>query len=89
MKLAYFLIALFLVVAFSIANAQSLKTAEEYNNRGLEKQGRGDIDGAIADYTSAVSLKAKASTLAAAYNNRAKESFQNRSESESAVQRIY
>ena len=31
MKLAYFLIALFLVVAFSIANAQSLKTAEEYD----------------------------------------------------------
>src|ERR1043166_8773686 len=57
--------------AFSISNAQRLKTAEEYNNRGLEKQGRGDIDGAIADYTSAVSLKAKASTLATAYNNRA------------------
>ena len=71
MKTAYFLIALFLVGAFSISNAQSLKTAEEYNNRGLEKQGRGDIDGAIADYTSAVSLKAKAGTLATAYNNRA------------------
>src|SRR5260370_7972161 len=71
MKTAYFLIALFLVGAFSISNPQSLKTAEEYNNRGLEKQGRGDIDGAIADYTSAVSLKAKASTLATAYNNRA------------------
>ena len=71
MKTAYFLTALFLVGAFSISNAQSLKTAEEYNNRGLEKQGRGDIDGAIADYTSAVSLKAKASTLATAYNNRA------------------
>src|SRR5439155_11248289 len=71
MKRAHFLITLFLVGAFSLSNAQTLKTAEEYNNRGLEKQSRGDIDGAIQDYTMAVSLKAKTITLAAVYNNRA------------------
>src|SRR5258708_40329028 len=53
------------------APGQSPKTAEDYNNRGLERQGKGDIDGAIDDYPKAVGLKAKPSTIATAYNNRA------------------
>ena len=51
--------------------AQSLKTAEAYNNRGLERQAKGDLDGAIDDYTKAIELKAKANILATVYNNRA------------------
>ena len=67
-----FLITLLLVIGLTTSQAQKLKTPEEYNNRGLEKQGKGDLDGAIEDYTAALALKgAKASTLAIAYNNRA------------------
>jgi len=47
------------------------KTAEEYNNRGLDRQKRGDLEGAIADYTKALSLKSKPATQATLYNNRA------------------
>jgi tetratricopeptide (TPR) repeat protein len=55
----------------SLLQAQAPKTAEDYNNRGLEKQSHGDLDGAIEDYTKAVSLKAKPIITATAYNNRA------------------
>lgn len=51
--------------------AQTPKTAEDYNNRGLIRQNRGDLDGAIADYTTALSLKAIPVVKATAYNNRA------------------
>jgi hypothetical protein len=34
--------------------AQNPKTAEDYNNRGLERQAKGDIAGAIEDYTAAI-----------------------------------
>src|SRR5260370_25414134 len=50
---------------------QTQKTAEDFNNRGLERQGQADIDGVIADYTQAICMKARASTIATAYNNRA------------------
>jgi len=50
---------------------QNTRTAEDYNNRGLERQGKGDLEGAIDDYTKAVALKARPSTIATAYNNRA------------------
>ena len=51
--------------------SQTPKTAEDYNNRGLERQGKGDIEGAIDDYTKAIALKARPNTIAIAYNNRA------------------
>ena len=61
-----------LVVALAnVAHGQAPKTAEDYNNRGLERQGKGDIEGAIDDYTKAIALKAKPNTIAIAYNNRA------------------
>src|ERR1044071_1650240 len=47
------------------------KTAEEYNNRGLDRQKSGDLEGAIADYTKALSLKSKPAVQATLYNNRA------------------
>ena len=58
-------------LSFQLAAGQTLKTAEDYNNRGLDRQRKGDLDGAIDDYTKAVGLKAKPSTIATAYNNRA------------------
>lgn len=71
MKITYFLFALILTAPAAAVQAQKLKTAENYNNRGLEKQGDGDLeakqskrdfDGAIADYSAALQLKADAST---------------------------
>src|SRR2546423_1428188 len=37
-----------------IASGQSPRTAQEFNYRGLDKQNRGDIDGAIEDFTKAI-----------------------------------
>ena len=42
---------------------QTLKTAEEYNNRGLDRQNRGDLDGAIADYTRALQLESNDASI--------------------------
>jgi len=42
------------------ASWQTPKTAEDYNNRGLDRQNNGDLEGAIADYTKTLSLKAPA-----------------------------
>src|SRR6266849_8207628 len=67
----HLLIIIFLALSYPNALGQTLKTAEDYNNRGLERQGKGDIEGAIDDYTKAVALKARPSTIATAYNNRA------------------
>jgi hypothetical protein len=52
------------------ASWQNPKTAEEYNNRGLDRQNNGDLDGAIAD-TKALTFKAKPQVVAIIYNNRA------------------
>ncbi len=46
------------------ANPQS---ATDYYNRGVERQSKGDADGAIADYTKAIELDPK---NVSAYNNR-------------------
>lgn len=47
----FFLVTLLLAIGFTTSQAQKPKTVEEYNNRGLEKQGKGELDGAIEDYT--------------------------------------
>src|SRR5258706_15549321 len=65
------LVVFLLSLACQAAPGQAPSTAEDYNNRGLERQGKGDLDGAIDDYTKALGLKAKLSTIATAYNNRA------------------
>src|SRR6266550_6225019 len=64
---------LLIILALSYPNGfgQTPRTAEDYNNRGLERQGKGDIEGAIDDYTKAIALKARPNTIAIAYNNRA------------------
>lgn len=76
---AAYLLSFTIAVVFSIAGEaapvaswQSPKTAEEYNNRGLDRQRSGDLDGAIADYTKALTFKAKPHVQATIYNNRAK-----------------
>src|SRR6185503_1193773 len=57
--------------AMANTSRQGPKTAEDFNNRGLDRQNSGDLDGAIADYTKALSLKAQPVVLATIYNNRA------------------
>ena len=64
------LFLLLLVVFAPIVRSQTPKTAEEFNNRGLDRQNRGDYDAAIDDFTKGISLKPKPSTLATLYNNR-------------------
>src|SRR5205814_265023 len=49
------------------ASQQKLKEANAYNKRGIAKGVKGDIDGAIADFTRAIELDPKYGT---AYNNR-------------------
>ena len=64
-----FLLSLAIVIVFNAtsiaASWQSPKTAEEFNNRGLERQNNGDLDGAIADYTTALTFKSKPHVQAA------------------------
>ena len=43
------------------------QSAADYYNRGVERQNKGDADGAIADYTKAIELDPKSFS---AYNNR-------------------
>ncbi len=59
MKTTSTLIVLLLTLFLSAA-AQTPKTAEDYNNRGLERQAKGDIAGAIEDYTAAIARKGRA-----------------------------
>ena len=40
-------------------------------DRGLERQSKGDLEGAIEDFSKVISMKPLALMLAAAYNNRA------------------
>ena len=39
------------------AQAQKLHSAVDYQNRGLERQGNGDLAGAIADYDKVIELR--------------------------------
>src|SRR5882762_5641683 len=70
-KIKTALVTMFLGLTCLPVPGQTPRTAEDYNSRGLERQRKGDIDGAIDDYTKALGLKAKPNTIATAYNNRA------------------
>ncbi len=63
-KLLAFVLSLMLP---AVAAAQTSAFAPNYNNRGLAKEGKGDHDGAIADYNRAIELNPK---YAGACNNR-------------------
>lgn len=55
------------LVIVAHVQAQALTTARDYTNRGVARQIKGDVDGAIADYTKAIEIDPR---LAPAYNNR-------------------
>jgi tetratricopeptide (TPR) repeat protein len=54
-------------IVLTTATTAFCDKAEDIVNRGLAKQRKGDLDGAIADYTKAIELKPD---LAVAYVNR-------------------
>jgi hypothetical protein len=54
MKILPLLIVLAFTFGAGTARSQTPKTAEEYNNRGFDRQNSGDLEGAIADYTKAI-----------------------------------
>src|SRR2546423_10874718 len=66
-------LAIFILVSLSplLVPAQNPRTAENFMDRGLARQSKGDLDGAIEDFTKVISMKPLALVLAAAYNNRA------------------
>lgn len=47
--------------------ADNPQSSTDYYNRGVERQNKGDLDGAVADYTKAIELDPK---NVSAYNNR-------------------
>jgi len=59
-----------MLVAFAVS-AQTPRSSQDYNNRGLDRQSKGDIDGSIEDYSKAISLGGPPQVREAAYNNRA------------------
>src|SRR5882724_4291433 len=63
-KLLAFVLSLMLP---AVAAAQISAAADDYNSRGLAKEGKGDHDGAIAEYNRAIELDPK---LAIFYSNR-------------------
>src|SRR5260370_596152 len=71
MKFTYLITILFVFCSVDLARGQSPRTPEAFMDRGIERQAKGDLDGAIEDFTRTISLKPQALVLAAAYNNRA------------------
>ena len=60
-----YILLLFLIslIATSSAFSQTPKTAEAFNNRGVSRRSQGDVEGAIEDFTKAISLKGLPITL--------------------------
>jgi tetratricopeptide (TPR) repeat protein len=56
-----------LVLLLALATPAFCDVADDLVDSGLAKKAKGDLDGAIADYTKAIAIKADD---AAAYNNR-------------------
>jgi len=57
-------------VTISTAEAQTPRNAQDYSSRGFERQKRGDLDGAIEDFTQAIQ-QSHGPTQASFYENRA------------------
>src|SRR5438067_653383 len=71
MVLSYLTVLIFILIGPIDERAQNPRTAENFMDRGIERQNKGDIDGAIEDFTKVIAMKPQALVLAAAYNNRA------------------
>ena len=71
MKITRLLLNLILAFIISAAQTPSPRTAEQYNDRGLERQNKGETEAAIEDFSKAISLRPPALLLAAVYYNRA------------------
>src|SRR2546429_8324818 len=71
MRLRYVIIGIWLLLAATFTSAQSPRTAENFMDRGIARQSKGDLDGAIEDSTKVISIKPLALVLAVAYNSRA------------------
>ena len=70
MKISYLLTILWVVCCFQVARGQILRSAQEYNHRGLSRQSQGDLDGAIEDFTRAIE-RSNGMMQVVVYNNRA------------------
>src|SRR5262245_45469557 len=70
MKKVSSLVCLLLLVSIP-ALAQSPHTAEEFNNRGLQRLSQSDFDGAIEDFTAAIARGGQPILMGAVYYNRA------------------
>lgn len=68
MRNRFLFVTLFLLLASSVASAQTLSTAKEYFDRAYKRADAGDQAGAIADYTKVIEL---VPGDYAAYSNRA------------------
>ena len=67
MKIASTVRTLLLAASLVFPTYGIAETAADYNNRGIAKVGKGDFDGAIADYNRALELDPK---FAIAYADR-------------------
>src|SRR4051812_46427930 len=68
MKIVAKLMIGLLTLSVSVCLGQTLRKAEDYYQRGLVRYEKGDVEGAIADYSKAIEMYPK---YASAYNSRA------------------
>ena len=52
------LLVVLTIIIFAL-NIYSQRSANDYNQRGLERHARGDYDGAIEDFTEAIELSSR------------------------------
>src|SRR5215831_10042353 len=69
------LVVLVIGTCVQIARSQTPRTPENFMDRGIERQNKGDLDGAIEDFSKVISMRPQAMVLAAAFNNRANARF--------------
>jgi tetratricopeptide (TPR) repeat protein len=64
-----FALLIFLALLVPTVHAQNLRTAKDYLKRGVQRFSKGDLEGALTDYTTAIELNPM---LAEAHLNRGK-----------------